>query len=108
MVTTVPKDKHCEQNDSQHQNKKKYYFKITLDAPLIERRAASRKTAVTDRVINDTCDAFQDCNIEKIAGAIESETSDFLETIILNNEEDNNSTLFQDETTVFKMSQSIR
>ena len=56
--------------------------------------------------------AFQDCNLEKITKTDNlHESSDFYGTIILNNDEDQMSQLFDEEensASFFKMSQSIR
>jgi hypothetical protein len=78
----------------------KYFFKIVLDGPLIERTQSMRKTAVTDRKLNGSTEAFEDCNVDRI-----EQNSELIDTVILNNDEDKRSILFDDEgSTVFKMS----
>lgn len=78
-------------NKSNEKEQKKYFFRVTLDAPLREVKPKSKvmKTAVTDRIISENDNAFMDCRLDGIARCDDQlENSDFFDTIILNNDED--------------------
>ena len=63
-----------------------------------------KKTAVSDRRIEGDQKPFKNCDLDNIESNVHN-NSDIFETIILNNDEDNKSELFEDEASTFlKMS----
>ena len=72
-------------------NDQKFFFKVTLDAPLrglTHDKLSKRKTAITEKVIEVGTEVFKGCDVDSIQPGEDLESSDFFDTIILNNEED--------------------
>ncbi|CDW81832.1 UNKNOWN [Stylonychia lemnae] len=99
------------QNDKTQQH---FFFKIVLDIPLKDYNKVHiiKKNAISDRIVNETADPFKDCIMEGISKEPNlNENSDYFDTIILNNDDDQKSNMFDDEEsnlTQFRMSHSIR
>eukprot|EP00347_Sterkiella_histriomuscorum_P005515 403356324 len=115
---------------------KHFFFKITLDTPLKGsfQSQSLKKTAITDRIVNDQNDLFGVINDDMILKPLPSpinqsenktpkirdsykelpqNNSNYYDTVILDNIEDQQSFLFQEEdeesqTTFLRMSQTLK